>query len=159
MEVVEVDAPLRVSVGGDRDHARGGALLEPLDEQVGEQERGQMVQGEGVLKTVYSDSSGVPVAPDVVDQDIDTRQSVLDLVGQAPYLGLSGQVRYERHNLATVGGTDLACGGVRASEVAAGDGDAGTHGSQPVGGCLADAAGGTGHEDGVAGQRVLHYED
>jgi hypothetical protein len=158
LEVVKVDAPLRVSVGGDRDHARRGALLEPLDEQLGEQERGQMVQGEGVLETVYRDPSGVPVAADVVDQDIHPGQSVLDLLSQAPYLGLSGQVRDEGHHLATVGGTDLACGGVRASEVAAGDGDAGTHDGQPVGGCLADAAGGTGHEDGAAGQRVLHYE-
>ena len=158
LEVVEVDASLRVCVGGDRDHAGGGALLQPLDEQAGEQERGQVVHGEGVLETVDGDPPGVPVAPDVVDQHVDPRQSVSDLVSQAPYLGLGGQIRDEGQHLAAVGAPDVPRGGVGARGVAAGDGDACAHRGQSEGGRLADAAGAAGDEDGAAGHGVLHYE-
>ena len=69
------------------------------------------LSGERVLETVDRDPPGVPVAPDVVDQHVDPGKSELDLVGQAPYLGLGGQIRDEGQHLAPVGGTDLpGCG-------------------------------------------------
>ena len=71
-----------------------------------------MVQGERVLETVDGDPSGVPVAPDVVDQNVDPGKSELNLASQAPNLGLRGQIRDEGHHLAAVGDADLLCGGV-----------------------------------------------
>jgi hypothetical protein len=49
LKVVEVDAALGLCIGGDRDYPRRGALLQPIDEQVGEQERCEVVEGKGEL--------------------------------------------------------------------------------------------------------------
>jgi hypothetical protein len=46
------------------------ALLEPFEEKVGEEERGEVVDGEGPLESVGGDVAGIPVAADVVDQDV-----------------------------------------------------------------------------------------
>lgn len=45
--------------------------MQPFQEQVGEQERCEMVQGQGVLGPVRCRVAGVPVPSGVVDQDID----------------------------------------------------------------------------------------
>ena len=63
LQVVEVDAAKLVGVGGDDDDAGGGAVLEPVEEQVGEQERREVVEGEGAFEPVRGEVSGVPVAP------------------------------------------------------------------------------------------------
>ena len=55
--------PLGLGVGGDGDHPRRGALLQSVEEQVGEQERRQMVEGEGALQPAGGDVAGVPVPP------------------------------------------------------------------------------------------------
>jgi len=55
--------PLGLGVGGHGDHPRRGALLQSVEEQGGEQERRQMVEGEGALQPVGGDVAGVPVPP------------------------------------------------------------------------------------------------
>lgn len=49
-------------VGGDCDDTRRGALPQALEEEVGEQERREVVEREGVLEFVGGDMAGVPVA-------------------------------------------------------------------------------------------------
>jgi hypothetical protein len=61
-------------------------VLHPFEEQVGEQERGEVVEREGALVAVLGDVAGVPEAPDIVDQHIDLGQALQDLLGQAAQL-------------------------------------------------------------------------
>ena len=63
-------------------------LLQPIQEQAGEQERREVVDGEGVLEPVGRQASGVPVAADVVHQHIDPRQAVQGFGGEPSYLRL-----------------------------------------------------------------------
>ena len=70
LEVVEVDPAHGLRVGGDGDHP-AGALSEPVEQQVGQQERGEVVEREGALEAVGGDVPGVPVPADVVDQHVD----------------------------------------------------------------------------------------
>jgi hypothetical protein len=60
--------------------------LKPLQEQVGEQERREMVKGEGVLDSVRCCVAGVPLPAGVVDQDVDAGEGE-QLVGEPPHLG------------------------------------------------------------------------
>ena len=83
----------------DRDHAGRGALLQPVEQQVREQERREVVEGEGALEPVGGEVPGVPVPPDVVDQHVDPRQALEHLVGQPAHLGLRRQVRDEHVHL------------------------------------------------------------
>ena len=50
----------------------------------------------------------------VVDEYVDSRKGALDLIGQAAYLGLRGQVREEGVHLAAAGGTDVLGSGLEA---------------------------------------------
>src|ERR1039458_7467551 len=86
LEVVEVDSPDGLHVGRDRDHAGRGAPLELVEEQAGEQEGREMVEGEGALEPVSGDVPGVPVPADVVDQNIDPGQALEYLVSQQSHL-------------------------------------------------------------------------
>jgi hypothetical protein len=50
--VIEVEAGSGVRVGGDRDHPRGCGPGQFRQQQVGQQERRQMIDGEDVLEAV-----------------------------------------------------------------------------------------------------------
>jgi len=63
LQVVEVDLPHGLRVGRDRDDAGRSALHQAVAEQVGEQERREMVEGEGVLESVGGDVSSVQYPP------------------------------------------------------------------------------------------------
>ena len=52
MQVVEVDPALSVGVGRDHDHPSPAARLEPAEDQVREQERREVVDGERPLDPV-----------------------------------------------------------------------------------------------------------
>src|SRR6266540_1538634 len=162
LEVVEVDSPLGVRVGGDRDHAGWGALVQPVEEEIGEQERRQMVEGEGALEPVSGDVPGVPVPPDVVDQHIDPGEALEYLVSQPPHLRLAGQVRDEHVHLPAAGCADLASRALGAPAVPASDRQVRTHRGQAQGGRPADAAAATGDQHGPAGHRpavdLLHVQ-
>ena len=66
-----------------------------------------MVEREGALEPVGSDLAGVPVPPDVVDQNIDPGTALEYLLSQPPHLRLGGQVRNEHVHL-PAGCSDLA---------------------------------------------------
>ena len=99
LQVVEVDPAHRLRPGRHGDHAGGSAGNQQVLELVGEEERGEVVEREGVLEAVHGDVPVRPVAADVVDEHVEARVGRLDLGGQAPYLGLGGHVRLEHVHL------------------------------------------------------------
>ena len=133
---------------------RAGALCcQPVQQQVGEQERREMVEGEGALEPVGGDVPGVPVAADVVDQHVEPGQALEYLGGQPAHLRLGGEVGDEHVDLPAAGCADLAGRGLGASAVPAGDRQVRAHRGQAERGRLADAAGGTGDQHGPTGHR------
>ena len=108
LEVVEVDAPLSMRVGRNRDHLGRRAVRQPVEEQVGEEERRKVVNGEGAFEAVGGDMPGVPVPPDVVDQHIDSGKALKHLVGELPHLSLGGQVGDEDVYRPATRGADLS---------------------------------------------------
>jgi len=153
LQVFEVDPPQGLHVGGDRDHTGRGALLEPAEEQVGEQERREMVDSEGALEPVGGDMPGVPVPADVIDQYIDPGQALQYLAGQPPHLRLGGQVRDEHVHLAGAGGADLASRVLGAPAVPAGDREVRAHRGQAERGRPADASAAPGDQHCPADHR------
>ncbi len=79
-----------------------------------------MVQGEGVLDPVCCCVAGVPVSAGIVDQGIDAGEGE-QLVREAPYLGLGGQVGDEGVHFSAACQTDRPGGFFRAFGVAADD--------------------------------------
>src|SRR5215208_568034 len=140
LEVVEVDAPLGVGVGGHRYDAGWDALLQPVQQQGGEQERREMINGEGSLQPVGGGVPGIPVPADVIDQHIDPRQGLEYLLGQPSYLCLGGQVGDEHVDLPTAGCADLPGRVLSAASVAAGNRQVCTHHGQAQSGRLTDAS-------------------
>ena len=130
MKVVEVNASCGVGVGGDGDHTGLGTPLEPVQKEVGQQERRQMVDRKGAFQSVDGDVAGVPVATDVVDQHVDPRQNRKHLAGQPPHLRLRGQVRDEHLDLDPSRCADLAGRILGAKAVPAGYGDVSAHRGQ-----------------------------
>ena len=81
LQVVEVDAAQALCAGRNRDDPRRCAGFEPIKEQVGEEERRQVVEGKRVLLAI---GRQVPVRPepaDVVHQHIQPRVGVEDSDG------------------------------------------------------------------------------
>ena len=96
LQVVELDAAHRLCAGGDGDDPCGCAGLEPIQQQVGEQERGEVVEGERALQAVGGQVAVRPEPADVVDQHVQPRVGVEDRDGEPTYLGLGGHVGGER---------------------------------------------------------------
>src|SRR5205085_2211278 len=92
LQVVERDPALRLGAGGDGDAPCGGAGREPLQEQGGEQERGQVVEGERALQAVGGQVAVGPEPADVVDQHVQPRVGGEDRAGEPPDLDLGAQV-------------------------------------------------------------------
>ena len=112
-----------------------------------------MVEREGVLEPVSGDVSGVPEAPDVVDQHIDPGKALEYLVGQPSHFRLGGQVRDEHVHRPATRVADLASRALGAVAVAAGDREVRTQRGQAQGGRFADASAGTGNQHRLAGHR------
>jgi hypothetical protein len=153
LQVVELDAAHGMRVGGDGDHPGRGAVPQPVQEQVGEQERREMVECERALEPVGGDVPAVPVSADVIDQHIEPGEALEDRTGQSPDLDLGGQVRDEDVDVPLAGGTDLGGRVLGASSVPAGDRQVGAHCGQSQRGRPADATGAAGDQHGLAGHR------
>jgi hypothetical protein len=68
---------------------RASALLhQPVEEQVGEQKGGEVVDGKGAFEPVSGEVPGVPVGPGIVDQHIKVGKGVKHFVGQPPHFRL-----------------------------------------------------------------------
>ena len=153
LQVAEVDPPHGVHVGGDRDHAGRGAVVQPVQEQAGEQERREMVDGEGALEPVRGDIPGVPVPPGVVEEHIDPGKALEYFARQPPHLRLGGQVSDEHLHRPAAGRADVASRGLGAAAVPAGDRQVRAHRGQAQGSGPADASGAAGDQHRPAGHR------
>src|SRR3954449_8183570 len=71
---VEVDPAHLVRVGGDGDHPGRPGARQPVQQQVGEQLRREVVDRERAFEAIGGDMPGVPVAAGVLYQHIDPRQ-------------------------------------------------------------------------------------
>jgi hypothetical protein len=67
LKVGEVDAPLSMRVGRNRDHSGRRAVRQPVEEQVGKEERRKVVKGEGAFEAVGSARAGATGAVAVAD--------------------------------------------------------------------------------------------
>jgi len=76
--------PRACRVGRNRDHTGAGAPLQPIQEQVGQQEGCEVVERERALESVWGDVPAVPVTTNVVDQDVDAGEALEHLAGEAP---------------------------------------------------------------------------
>jgi hypothetical protein len=92
VEVVEPDAPAVVGVGAGRHHPRRCAVAQAGKEEVGEQERRQVVDCDRPLVPVLGQLAGLGDHSRVVDEHVDARTPLQQLVRQAPDLGLRRQV-------------------------------------------------------------------
>jgi hypothetical protein len=72
-EVPEVDASEAVSLRVDLDDPRGGACLHPIEEQVRQQERGEVVDAEHGFKPGAREGERGGVHARIVDEHIDAR--------------------------------------------------------------------------------------
>jgi len=87
-QIVEVDAPQRLCIGGHDDDPRRGTVFESIQEQVREQERRQVVDREGVFQAVCGYPPVGPESAHIVHQDIQSRVRVERGRGQSADLGL-----------------------------------------------------------------------
>jgi hypothetical protein len=162
LEVSEVDAPLSMRVGRNRDHSGRRAVPQPVEEQVSEEERRKVVNGEGAFEAVGGDMPGVPVPAHVVDQHIDSGKALKYLVGQPPHLSLDGQVSDQDVYRPAARDTDLSSRALGPLAVSADDREMCTHGGQTQGSGLADATAATGDQHRLARHRpalyLLHVE-
>ena len=109
-----------------------GALLQPVVEQIGEQEQREMVEGEGALEPASGDVPGAPVPPSSLTST-SIRERLEYLLSQPPHLRLGGQVRYEQGHLSAAGCADLTSRALGAVAVPAGDREVRTHRGQAQG--------------------------
>src|ERR1019366_9734398 len=92
LEVVEVHPTHGWSAGGGGDHPCGCAGLQSVQKQVGQQERGEVVEGKRALEAVGRRVSVCPEPADVVDQYVQPRVGVEDIGGEPAHLCLGGHV-------------------------------------------------------------------
>jgi hypothetical protein len=159
LEVGEVDPAQPLRVGGHRDNPGGGAGHESVDEQVGEQERCEVVERERVLEPVGGDVPRVPEAPDVVDQDVQAGKGGEDVGGEPAHLRLGRHVRDEDLHGWSVVRLDLGGGVLGPAAVPAGDRDPCAQGGESGRGRLADAACAPGDQDGSVCHLPGHVSD
>lgn len=91
MEVGEVDPAKGLRVGGDGYDPGGGAAFQPVEEQLGEEERSQVVHGEGALQTVGGDVAGVPAAAGVGATSGIGKATALGLAAMGAQLAITGR--------------------------------------------------------------------
>jgi hypothetical protein len=154
LQVVEVDATHRLGPGGDGHDPCGCARLEPVEQQVGEQERAEVVDREGVFQAVGRGVAGGPGAAHVVDQHVQAWVPVENRYRQRAHLGLRRHVRDERvdHRLVD-SAADVRGGGLGPLPVTADDADPGAQACHAGRGGFADAARSAGDQDGLSGHR------
>ena len=152
LEVVEVDAAhgLRARRDGD-DPGRGGGP-EPVQQQVRQQERREVVDRERALQTVLRDMPCRPVAAHVVHQDVEARVCRAYLLRETAHLALGGQVGGEDVDI-TACPADPLRGRLGPGLVAPDDAHPGPETGETGGRGQADPTGPAGDQHGLAGHR------
>ena len=92
LQVVEVEATCRMRAGRHGDDPGWGAGFEPVEQQVGEQKRREVVEREGVLQAIGGDVPVRPEPADVVDQHVQPRIPLERFACEAAYFGLQREV-------------------------------------------------------------------
>ena len=142
LQIVEIQAAERMGAGGHSDNPRRCAGLQPVQQQVRQQERGEVIERERVLQAVGGDVPVRPEPADVVDEHIQARVPVEHFAREASYFGLRRQVRGERVDRRVIRrGADVGRGRLRASDVAPGDSHPSAQSSEPDRRRLADPTG------------------
>src|SRR6266568_3769650 len=153
LQVLEVDTTKRLGAGGDGDDPGGGTGAEQVEQQVGEQEWGQVVDSEGPFQPVLGRPAPVQDQPGVVDEDVESVGAVADLFGKPADLGLGGQVGQEHmETLVAGGGGDLAPGALTPLRIPGHQQRGGGHAGQFLGGDPTNPGGGPGDQADPAAQ-------
>ena len=148
LQVVEVDVPAAVHARADVDDARRGAGAQPLQQQVGQQERCQVVDRKGALVAVGGGAAAAHGDAGVVDQHVEPRAGAQDLLRQRPHLGQHREVGgYGRHLPVAGGGGDRARRGTGARLVAPVHDQGAAPLGQRQGGGAPDAVGAPGYQN------------
>ena len=95
---LKLTVPIDLSARRHGHDAGGGARHEPVQQEVRQQERREMVEGKRVLEPIGGHVTVGPEAADVVKQDIEPRVRGEDLVSQPSDLGLGRHVGDEDIN-------------------------------------------------------------
>jgi len=139
-----------VGAGRDGDDPGGRARGEPVQQQIGQQERREVVEREGALQAVGGE---VPVSPepaDIVNQHVQPRIGVSHLGGQAAHLCQDRHVGGKGvDGWAARCGADAGRGRLGTGLITAGDADPGAQCGEPDGGGLADATCASGDQNGL----------
>jgi len=112
-----------------------------------------MVEGEGAFEPVCGDVPGVEVPADVVDQHMNPRKGLQQLLRHVSYVGLGGQVCDEEVDPPATGGADLPSRFFSAYPIPADDRQVGTHLGQAKCGSPTNAARGAGDQHCLADHR------
>ena len=148
LQVGEVDVPAAVHARTDVDDARGRAGAEPVEQQVGQQERRQVVDREGTLVAVGGGAAAAHRDAGVVDQHVEPGTRAQDPFGQCAHFGQRRKVGGHRRHLPVAGGVcDLTRRNAGARLVA----PVHDHGAAPLGqrqgGGAPDAVGAPGYQN------------
>ena len=155
-EVVEVDPAPAMDVGGDVHDAGGAAVREPAEQEMGQQEGRQVVDGEDGLDAV--DGHGVAEIHHarVVHEHMQPGIRGEQRLGQAADRLLRREVRHEeRDAVVAAPGPDLGDQRVATGAVTADEPERRPHAPKGVRGCPADPRAGAGHHADPALQVAL----
>ena len=81
--------------GADHDDARGRAGAQPIQQQVGQEKRAQVVDREGGLQAVFGEGSGHRDGAGVVDEHVEAFIPGQEGLGQGADLALRGEIAQE----------------------------------------------------------------
>jgi hypothetical protein len=129
---------------------------EERQQQLGQQERGQVVGRPGELEPIRAQRAAGKRAAGVVDQDVDVLVPIPDLLGDPANLRLHGQVGHEQHRRPAGGGPgDLRAGALAAGLIAGDHHDLPALAGELPGRLQAQAAAGAGDDGDLVPDRRL----
>ena len=95
VQVRDVDVPAAVCIRGGGHDARRGRRLQPVEQQVRQQERGEVVDRHRELEPIGRDRTSSGDEPGVVDENVDPLVALEERRGDAAYLGERREVCHE----------------------------------------------------------------
>src|SRR5271169_1948242 len=74
LKVTKVDFRQAMQFRSDIDNSSRSRLLDPIEQELGQQEIGHVIEGEGTLESIFGHFAATKDSSRVVDQDINLRQ-------------------------------------------------------------------------------------
>ena len=147
---------MRVRAG--RDDARGRRLAQPVEQELREQERRELVDGEGGLEAVDRERPAAAEESGVVNEHVDLGVPLAQLAGEPSHFGQVGEVRAQRLcRICRVDRSEALPDRLEPSPVAADRHHGRAHRGELDCRCGADPGAGSGHDDHPAGERGLGH--